>query len=108
MILENIINSTKEFVKNNKEFCVSVAALAAAGAADVYVTSASMTNLSEEGNLMFRHMLENYGTLGLIVPKLLAAPLFIYIARKTKRNYLLAIPAISYTLGALSWLTSYL
>lgn len=103
MNLENMFSSVKKFVKNNPGFCVGVAALATAGFADVYATSTSIKEITQESNPIGRYLFENFGVPGLATFKIALISGLIYTAKETKNNFLLTIPSIFWSFGALSW-----
>ncbi|MEK6969978.1 MAG: hypothetical protein AABW48_06130 [Nanoarchaeota archaeon] len=103
MTLENLVDSAKTFVKNNKSFCAGTTALIAAGIADCYCTSTQIKDITEEGNPIARLILENYGMAGLVTLKTAAVPVNIYVAKKFQANAVLYFAAAVWTYGALSW-----
>jgi hypothetical protein len=103
MVLENIVNKTANFVKENKSLCIWTAAYIMAGIADNVMTTSLARNLSEEGNQILRNIWDNFGVVGMYAFKFSTLPLLVYISKESKNNIALAIPTVGYTIMAISW-----
>jgi len=110
MSLEKIIEKTKTFVKNNRHLIISGAFITLACIADAYFTNLNIAKygIDAEGNPLFRSYIENFGTIGLYLPKLGISAAAIGTAfilkkkeHKLKGEYLLYGAGAYFSMGAL-------
>ena len=104
MSIENLVKSTKDFVVNNKGFCVATTLFTLTAIADSYSTITGIKAGGQEGNSVVKFYMDTLGLeTGSISMKLLAASLVIPWSRYTRSNFLLYAHSVGQTLAAATW-----
>jgi len=94
MGLENILNQTTKFLKENNNFCILTAAAVVASGADLFMTVNYAENIQEEANPIMRYLWDNYGLLGMASAKLASISVLGYMSKKSGNNIYLKIPFV--------------
>lgn len=97
------INKTLDaFFRHKKVLYISAVAATIAAAADIYLTTSTITNISQEINPIARGLINEAGASGLIALKIPVLSACIYGSKKLNNSIYLTLPIMQYTLGAFS------
>lgn len=90
------------FFRHRKVLYIGAVAATIAAAADIYLTTTAITDISQEINPIARELLKESGISGLMALKVPVVSACIYGSKKLKNSIYLTIPIMQYTLGAFS------
>jgi len=100
MGLESAIRSTKNFLKENKGFCIGATLMITAGIIDSYITSQLIKDVNEELMPYGRFFLSKFGPIGLYYGKAIACALIASFSKISKKNYPMYIASGVWTLAS--------